>query len=122
ELPTHLPPHPPLLTLLQFYYPSLIIHVSLPPLHQLYTLSLHDALPISAGLVKIIRDISPFLKAAIAITTARKVFPVPAGPIPKTDRKSTRLNSSHVSTMYAVYCLKNKTIITLLLLPFLRSY
>src|SRR5699024_11424467 len=25
------------------------------------------------------------------------------------DRKSTRLNSSHVSISYAVYCLKNKT-------------
>src|SRR5699024_11731182 len=27
----------------------------------------------------------------------------------KEDRKSTRLNSSHVSTSYAVFCLKNKT-------------
>src|SRR5690625_6846955 len=26
------------------------------------------------------------------------------------DRKSTRLNSSHVATSYAVFCLKNKTI------------
>src|SRR5699024_12194655 len=26
----------------------------------------------------------------------------------KTDRKSTRLNSSHVSISYAVFCLKNK--------------
>src|SRR5438067_6989888 len=26
------------------------------------------------------------------------------------DRKSTRLNSSHVSTSYAVFCLKKKTI------------
>src|SRR5437868_11081579 len=26
-----------------------------------------------------------------------------------TDRKSTRLNSSHVSTSYAVFCLKKKT-------------
>src|SRR5699024_12589347 len=28
----------------------------------------------------------------------------------ETDRKSTRLNSSHVSTSYAVFCLKKKTI------------
>src|SRR5699024_12779009 len=28
------------------------------------------------------------------------------------DRKSTRLNSSHVSISYAVFCLKNKTITT----------
>ena len=44
----------------------------------------NDSPASTAGLVKIIRDTSPFLKAAIAITTARKVFPVPAGPIPKT--------------------------------------
>src|SRR5699024_12212132 len=29
---------------------------------------------------------------------------------PETDRKSTRLNSSHVSISYAVFCLKKKTI------------
>src|SRR5699024_11654771 len=28
--------------------------------------------------------------------------------VPKADRKSTRLNSSHVSTSYAVFCLKQK--------------
>src|SRR5437868_10455596 len=28
--------------------------------------------------------------------------------VPKTDRKSTRLNSSHVSISYAVFCLKKK--------------
>src|SRR5690242_21374503 len=33
-----------------------------------------------------------------------------AAPFPKQyqDRKSTRLNSSHMSTSYAVFCLKNK--------------
>src|SRR5699024_12138237 len=31
------------------------------------------------------------------------------------DRKSTRLNSSHVSISYAVFCLKNKTIYTVYL-------
>src|SRR5699024_11261644 len=30
------------------------------------------------------------------------------GKIPKEDRKSTRLNSSHVSISYAVFCLKKK--------------
>src|SRR3712207_6982091 len=29
-----------------------------------------------------------------------------------TDRKSTRLNSSHANTSYAVFCLKKKTLIT----------
>src|SRR5207249_5422205 len=28
--------------------------------------------------------------------------------VPSADRKSTRLNSSHVSTSYAVFCLKKK--------------
>src|SRR5699024_11471036 len=31
------------------------------------------------------------------------------GPSPPPDRKSTRLNSSHVSISYAVFCLKKKT-------------
>src|SRR5699024_11806427 len=30
-------------------------------------------------------------------------------PLPNQDRKSTRLNSSHVSISYAVFCLKKKT-------------
>src|SRR5690606_40877161 len=30
------------------------------------------------------------------------------GPVQEEDRKSTRLNSSHVKTSYAVYCLKKK--------------
>src|SRR5699024_12224093 len=32
-----------------------------------------------------------------------------AGPTPCSDRKSTRLNSSHVSISYAVFCLKKTT-------------
>src|SRR5438874_6530760 len=32
-------------------------------------------------------------------------------PHPKIDRKSTRLNSSHVESSYAVFCLKKKTLI-----------
>src|SRR5690625_6403477 len=40
-----------------------------------------------------------------------KAAPKPGGkPAPKpTDRKSTRLNSSHVAISYAVFCLKKKT-------------
>src|SRR5690606_41868146 len=37
-----------------------------------------------------------------------RVVPVPPGPRHK-DRKSTRLNSSHVKISYAVFCLKKKT-------------
>src|SRR5947207_12435432 len=32
-----------------------------------------------------------------------------AGPVPDIDRKSTRLNSSHTVSAYAVVCLKKKT-------------
>src|SRR5215813_15195798 len=58
---------------------------------EIYTLSLHDALPISAparGWRD--RDLRPQLVQ-------------PCG-----DRKSTRLNSSHVRSSYAVFCLKKK--------------
>src|SRR5699024_11487686 len=40
----------------------------------------------------------------------RQVFKAAMGPAPcLADRKSTRLNSSHVSISYAVFCLKKKT-------------
>src|SRR5207249_12157017 len=61
---------------------------------EIYTLSLHDALPIS--LVRVVGRIE-------ARDEPR------AGPLdPERDRKSTRLNSSHVSISYAVFCLKKK--------------
>src|SRR5476649_3047899 len=59
---------------------------------EIYTLSLHDALP---------------------ILPARPGFPLLA-PAPRRrhtrhpDRKSTRLNSSHTVISYAVFCLKKK--------------
>src|SRR6266487_6516275 len=56
---------------------------------EIYTLSLHDALPISAGCV------TPEHRPAWCAGPAR-------------DRKSTRLNSSHPSISYAVFCLKKK--------------
>src|SRR5207302_10250462 len=40
---------------------------------------------------------------------SRAQAPAPARPRPE-DRKSTRLNSSHVKISYAVFCLKNKNI------------
>src|SRR5215216_7289555 len=64
---------------------------------EIYTLSLHDALPISiAGLF------------ASPSTSATSLFtPVSCG-TPIQDRKSTRLNSSHQIISYAVFCLKKK--------------
>src|SRR3989442_10862963 len=63
---------------------------------EIYTLSLHDALPIS----------SPFFDRQQA---PRDVNTTPTFPgCSRLDRKSTRLNSSHVRISYAVFCLKKK--------------
>src|SRR5476651_2819184 len=58
---------------------------------EIYTLSLHDALPICCG----------------SIFPPRRT-PAPCGRISRLDRKSTRLNSSHANISYAVFCLKKK--------------
>src|SRR5438067_3130715 len=62
---------------------------------EIYTLSLHDALPISF--------------AHPARARRRGAASLPAARPSPPDRKSTRLNSSHVSISYAVFCLKKKT-------------
>src|SRR5699024_12718360 len=84
---------------------------------RIYTLSLHDALPIwpkqqlprypkriavvTSPSGAVIRDI---------ITTVKRRYPIAQLVLfPTLDRKSTRLNSSHVSISYAVFCLKKKT-------------
>src|ERR1041385_9376913 len=59
---------------------------------EIYTLSLHDALPISCR-----------------SGSSRRACPPPAAPPTPRDRKSTRLNSSHGYISYAVFCLKKKT-------------
>src|SRR5699024_11407587 len=71
-----------------------------------YTLSLHDALPIYCEGV--------FAKALAASshvwvsTSTRTSVCVKASSAAIADRKSTRLNSSHVSISYAVFCMKKK--------------
>src|SRR6266704_5752885 len=59
---------------------------------EIYTLSLHDALPIYGG---------RHFVAPAQDTNSSNIITQP-------DRKSTRLNSSHVSISYAVFCLKKK--------------
>src|SRR5208282_6211782 len=60
---------------------------------EIYTLSLHDALPITAR----------------SRRRSRRSWPSHTGRRPACrDRKSTRLNSSHGSISYAVFCLKKK--------------
>src|SRR6202522_4629769 len=63
---------------------------------EIYTLSLHDALPISR--------MSPTGRWQY-----RRLYRRPRG---CQDRKSTRLNSSHDDISYAVFCLKKKKKVT----------
>src|SRR3712207_9308494 len=80
---------------------------------EIYTLSLHDALPISEN---INRRIVEAIKARMpwglgrAMTMAREMsMAVHSSPDQcGSDRKSTRLNSSHANISYAVFCLKKK--------------
>src|SRR2546426_5379273 len=63
---------------------------------EIYTLSLHDALPISGP-------------GATRATRSSTAASIPTSPAPiSRDRKSTRLNSSHLVISYAVFCLKKK--------------
>src|SRR5207253_10288146 len=80
-----------------------------PPTSEIYTLSLHDALPISLR-----RRCSRSGRAGGAQGTGgtagwcrRARLRAPRRDALR-DRKSTRLNSSHVAISYAVFCLKKK--------------
>src|SRR5205814_10735177 len=98
---------------------------------EIYTLSLHDALPICSVLGE--RRLRPHTLALLALHRARLLLG--ANPNPdenklrlflshaksdglfmahslRADRKSTRLNSSHLGISYAVFCLKKKIHIT----------
>src|SRR5256885_8657084 len=75
---------------------------------EIYTLSLHDALPISALTSRAFLRASDRGQMAIAAHDIHPTTPRPfSAPLP--DRKSTRLNSSHLVISYAVFCLKKKT-------------
>src|SRR5690242_21532091 len=97
------------------------------PPTRIYTLSLHDALPISfpdvwRGAQR--TESAPVRKpdrkyrgqggagwigpALLAPFVSRRRHP-PSHPGKAADRKSTRLNSSHMSISYAVFCLKKKS-------------
>src|SRR5947207_9187857 len=80
-----------------------------PATTEIYTLSLHDALPISDGL---------HVRAGVRLGQAEAAARLAAGEAREetealrlgavVDRKSTRLNSSHTVISYAVFCLKKK--------------
>src|SRR5256885_9367131 len=74
---------------------------------EIYTLSLHDALPICDPTVRTASDGSPHWPNYIPLGRVHRAW-LPSMLVP-TDRKSTRLNSSHLVISYAVFCLKKKT-------------
>src|SRR5688572_31205289 len=71
---------------------------------EIYTLSLHDALPISAS-VSMSAGPPPLYGMCTSFTP---VIVLNISPERCEDRKSTRLNSSHSQISYAVFCLKKK--------------
>src|SRR5256885_7306538 len=87
---------------------------------EIYTLSLHDALPISGDVpARVERHFDRFRRLH-RYPLSTPSFTPPAspphrypphlpGPHRSGDRKSTRLNSSHLVISYAVFCLKKKT-------------
>src|SRR5690554_7160581 len=106
----------------------MILHHAAPPV--IYTLSLHDALPIFFWKI-LFQVIDPCLKIWLfgdLFSNFKTLFPLDndgciavrkndhfdylrkrTHMINIADRKSTRLNSSHVRTSYAVFRVKNKT-------------
>src|SRR3712207_7202144 len=78
---------------------------------EIYTLSLHDALPIWPNRHHhAFPARSPGLRDARLLVRDDRAAP-PRVRVPQQghlDRKSTRLNSSHANISYAVFCLKKK--------------
>src|SRR3712207_7593190 len=85
---------------------------------EIYTLSLHDALPISTASAFLLL-VGSSLAISYSRTGARRglfgkylrrglrIFAYGMA-LTVVDRKSTRLNSSHANISYAVFCLKKK--------------
>src|SRR5690606_40545810 len=106
---------------------SLLCHHTSPTV--IYTLSLHDALPISYSEKAVVQlrgseslpntplPVSPKAETVAMAPVMQKIaenesIPRSGSQKPEAksnrDRKSTRLNSSHVKISYAVFCLKKK--------------
>src|SRR3989449_7757013 len=85
-----------------FFFSSFFFFFNDTATTEIYTLSLHDALPIFADeLERILREKSVLEERLAALGEQLSVYR-------ERDRKSTRLNSSHGYISYAVFCLKKK--------------
>src|SRR5206468_11316007 len=104
----HRNPHISLRSLSTFYFYSLFSSLffffffffNIPSPTEIYTLSLHDALPILKASSRSTSLVSIVTRPPWGMASASRSRP--------TDRKSTRLNSSHDQISYAVFCLKKK--------------
>src|SRR3712207_8310270 len=88
---------------------------------EIYTLSLHDALPISLAfcvenlnaedrfeIVRFSTESEPLFDKLVDANAENRKRAADFIAGLKPDRKSTRLNSSHANISYAVFCLKKK--------------
>src|SRR2546421_8126548 len=76
---------------------------------EIYTLSLHDALPISSKLTEDGERLLDYARRIVKLNV--ETIAAFSDELTGRDRKSTRLNSSHDQISYAVFCLKKKTTI-----------
>src|SRR5947209_11695088 len=87
---------------ISFARSSLLLSFQYPSTSEIYTLSLHDALPI-------FRERCGRGSAISVDALLPQLLNDPGKPtVVLLDRKSTRLNSSHANISYAVFCLKKK--------------
>src|SRR3712207_8849119 len=83
---------------------------------EIYTLSLHDALPISPAFNVVVSNVPGFTEQRyLEGSSLDEYYPLSLlfhgqglNITAIRDRKSTRLNSSHANISYAVFCLKKK--------------
>src|SRR3712207_7452389 len=82
---------------------------------EIYTLSLHDALPIWILLVDVEDELGRRRREELLGVASERLAEADLrrhrvlGDAVLVDRKSTRLNSSHANISYAVFCLKKTT-------------
>src|SRR5947199_5559031 len=99
-------------------YQSVCILYNVPAIYYFFSLSLHDALPIYINLLSpdkttlqfLLNITTQFLFFNNIIVNPQKIklITINTKNQNKKDRKSTRLNSSHLGISYAFFCLKKK--------------
>src|SRR5947207_15646860 len=93
-----------------FFYLSFFFFFNDTATTEIYTLSLHDALPISSTAIFLSQQSRQYFSSprgsdtSFAPQSAQRDLATDF----RGDRKSTRLNSSHTVISYAVFCLKKK--------------